>query len=178
MTFVFVFFIVCAAAQINHQVKNTRQCKAGGGMCKQTCVGNDVDTGPCCRNSYRCCQPCDDTQQCTAGGGMCKQKCVDDEEDTGPCCRNSYRCCQPCNVTCGGIFNEPSGTLTSQNYPSNYCNNHDCNYNIIVDDGFKIMLNFTFFHTEKIYYFGRFYDFVKMILLYNIHKVEIILERS
>ncbi|XP_063448528.1 zinc metalloproteinase nas-39-like [Mytilus trossulus] len=132
-------------------------------MCKQTCVGNDVDTGPCCRKSYRCCQPCDDTQQCTAGGGMCKQKCVDDDVDTGPCCQNSYRCCQPCNVTCGGIFNEPSGTFTTRNYPSNYCNDHDCNYNILVNDGFKIMLNFTFFHTEGTGS-DRIYDFVTVLI--------------
>ncbi|XP_063412675.1 uncharacterized protein LOC134695375 [Mytilus trossulus] len=96
--FVFVFFIVCAEAVTTHQAKNERQCKAGGGQCKQTCAVDEEDTGRCCRHSYRCCQPtpCDDTRQytlCNNINGLSKPVCVN-EEDTGigPFFNNN-RCC-------------------------------------------------------------------------------------
>ncbi|XP_071149168.1 tumor necrosis factor-inducible gene 6 protein-like isoform X2 [Mytilus edulis] len=128
---------------------DTRQCKAEGGICKQTCAVDEEDTGRCCRHSYRCCQPtpCDDTLQyklCTDINGLTKPVCVN-EADTGigPFCNNN-RCC-----TCGGTFNGPDGSFASNRYPSNYCNNHDyCIYNITVKKGSRVMLNFTSFHIE------------------------------
>ncbi|CAG2214879.1 unnamed protein product [Mytilus edulis] len=108
MKFVFVLaiFIVCAAAVTIHQVKNTRQCKAEGGICKQTCAVDEEDTGPCCRHSYRCCQTptCNDSlqyAQCKAKHGESKPVCNVNEQDTGigPFC-NGNRCCEPptCNT--------------------------------------------------------------------------------
>ncbi|CAG2250585.1 CUBN [Mytilus edulis] len=180
MKFVFVLaiFIVCAAAVTILKVKNTRQCKAEGGICKQTCAVDEEDTGSCCRNSNRCCQPptCIDTlqyAQCKAKNGDIKPVCDVNEQDTGigPFC-NTNRCCEPptciakvdCNCkfhsicpsdneyedstgncsgsdncfTCGGIFNGPVGSFTSPNYPSKYCNNQNCYYNITVAEGSKI----------------------------------------
>ncbi|CAG2240008.1 unnamed protein product [Mytilus edulis] len=103
MKFVFVLaiFIVCAAAVTVLKVKNTRQCKAEGGICKQTCAVDEEDTGSCCRNSNRCCQPptCIDTlqyAQCKAKNGDIKPVCDVNEQDTGigPFC-NTNRCCEP-----------------------------------------------------------------------------------
>ncbi|XP_071148583.1 CUB and zona pellucida-like domain-containing protein 1 isoform X2 [Mytilus edulis] len=154
--FVLAIFIVCAGAVTIHQVKNTRQCKAEGGICKQTCAVDEEDTGPCCRNSYRCCQPsCNDTLQyaeCNAKNGKSKPVCDVNEQDTGigPFC-NTNRCCEPptCIVTCGGSFKGPEGSFTSPNYPSDYCDNQICNYTIIVEEGSKVMFNFTFVKTEN-----------------------------
>ncbi|XP_071148591.1 scavenger receptor cysteine-rich domain-containing protein DMBT1-like [Mytilus edulis] len=196
MKFVFVLaiFIVCAAAVTILKVKNTRQCKAGGGICKQTCAVDEEDTGSCCRNSYRCCQPptCNDTlqhAQCKAKNGESKPVCDVNEQDTGigpfcnpnRCCepptciasvdcncksstsschwKNEYqdnagncsgsdKCCKPCCFTCGGTFKGPEGRLTSPHYPLNYCNEQRCTYTIIVEEGSKVMLNFTFVELE------------------------------
>ncbi|CAG2244128.1 CUBN [Mytilus edulis] len=195
MKFVFVLaiFIVCAAAVTVLKVKNTRQCKAEGGICKQTCAVDEEDTGSCCRNSNRCCQPptCIDTlqyAQCKAKNGDIKPVCDVNEQDTGigpfcntnRCCEpptciakdcncekldyycpdfNEYEdstgncsgsdiCCKPCCLTCGGIFKGPVGSFTSPNYPSKYCNNQNCYYNITVKAGSKVMLTFTYFHLE------------------------------
>ncbi|CAG2228795.1 CUBN [Mytilus edulis] len=228
MKFVFVLaiFIVCAAAVTVLKVKNTRQCKAEGGICKQTCAVDEEDTGSCCRNSNRCCQPptcigtykcytgsccnsdirclpptCYDTlqyAQCKAKNGDIKPVCDVNEQDTGigPFC-NTNRCCEPptciakvdCNCkkfdfdcpavngyvdstgncsgsdncfTCGGIFNGPVGSFTSPNYPSKYCNNQNCYYNITVKAGSKVMLTFTYFHLEEGKRTGRAYDFVQI----------------
>ncbi|CAG2190818.1 unnamed protein product [Mytilus edulis] len=126
MKFVFVLaiFIVCAAAVTVLKVKNTRQCKAKGGMCKQTCAVDEEDTGSCCHNINRCCQPptCIGTYKCYTGSccnidirclpptfydtlqyAQCKAKngdikpvCDVNEQDTGigPFC-NTNRCCEP-----------------------------------------------------------------------------------
>ncbi|VDI53118.1 Hypothetical predicted protein [Mytilus galloprovincialis] len=192
---VLAVFIVCAAAVTIHQVKNTRQCKAEGGICKQTCAVDDEDTGPCCRNSYRCCQPCNDTlqyAQCKAKNGEIKPVCDVNEQDTGigpfcnpnRCCEpptcivdcncrsstsnchwpteyqdnagncsGSDKCCMPCCLTCGGTFKGPEGSFTSPNYPSNYCNDQICSYTIIVEEGSKVMFNFTFVKLEN-----KFFD--------------------
>ncbi|VDI17827.1 low-density lipoprotein receptor-related protein 3/10/12 [Mytilus galloprovincialis] len=209
MKFVFVLAIciVCAAAVTVLKVKNTRQCKAKGGMCKQTCAVDEEDTGSCCRNSNRCCQPptCIDTlqyAQCKAKNGDIKPVCDVNEQDTGigpfcntnRCCEpptciaqvdcncENYRicpsdeyedstgncsgsdeCCKPCCLTCGGIFNGPVGSFTSPNYPSKYCNNQNCYYNITVAEGSKVMLNFTYYYLEDgINSAGLPFDFVQI----------------
>ncbi|VDI15438.1 Hypothetical predicted protein [Mytilus galloprovincialis] len=51
-------------------------------------------------------------------------------------------------ATCGGIFGGTVGSFTSPYYPSKYCNNHNCNYNITVEEGSKVKLNFTYFNVE------------------------------
>ncbi|XP_071149417.1 kremen protein 1-like [Mytilus edulis] len=209
MKFVFVLaiFIVCAAAVTIHQVKNTRQCKAEDGICKQTCAVDEDDTGPCCRNSYRCCHPstCNDSlqyAQCKAKHGESKPVCNVNEQDTGigpfcngnRCCEpptcntkvdcnckspgfrcpliNEYldiagncsgsnTCCKPCCLTCGGTFNGPEGIFTSTHYPSKYCYNQICRYTIKVEEGSKVMLNFTFFDLEYNMW-GTFTDTVQV----------------
>ncbi|CAG2206980.1 CUBN [Mytilus edulis] len=148
MKVVYVFFIVCAAAVRVNQVKNTRQCKAGDGICKLTCAVDEEDTGSCCRPSYRCCQPpkCNDDTDCN-----CKPVCdseTETEDEEGLCCE-SMKCCKTCNATCGGIFGGTVGSFTSPYYPSKYCNNHYCHYTITVEEGSKVKLNFTYFNTEQ-----------------------------
>ncbi|CAG2241203.1 CSMD [Mytilus edulis] len=148
-------------------------------MCKQTCAVDEEDTGSCCHNINRCCQPptCIGTYKCYTGSccnsdirclpptfydtlqhAQCKAKngdikpvCDVNEQDTGigPFC-NTNRCCEPptCIDSCGGIFNGPVGSFTSPNYPSNYCNNLNCYYNITVKADSKVMLTFTYIHLE------------------------------
>ncbi|XP_063159632.1 cubilin [Candoia aspera] len=44
---------------------------------------------------------------------------------------------------CGGIFQAPQGEIYSPNYPQPYSNNTDCSWVLRVDEGHRIMLNFT-----------------------------------
>ncbi|CAG2201504.1 unnamed protein product [Mytilus edulis] len=156
--------------------ENTRQCKAEGGICKQTCAVDEEDTGSCCRNSNRCCQPptCIDTlqyAQCKAKNGDIKPVCDVNEQDTGigPFC-NTNRCCEPptcivsvdCNCksstdTCrpDTEYQDNAGNCSG----SNRCYKPCChNYVLtIVEEGSKVMLNFTFFELED----GGYSDTVK-----------------
>ncbi|CAC5395729.1 CUBN [Mytilus coruscus] len=50
--------------------------------------------------------------------------------------------------TCGGTLNGPVGSFTSPNYPSDYCNNQNCYYNITVEEGYTMMVIFTTLHLE------------------------------
>ncbi|XP_068116230.1 embryonic protein UVS.2-like [Hyperolius riggenbachi] len=46
------------------------------------------------------------------------------------------------NVTCGGIYSNSSGTVTSPRYPRNTPQNMSCLYNIIAPPGYKIRVRF------------------------------------
>ncbi|CAC5426187.1 CUBN [Mytilus coruscus] len=79
---------------------------------------------------------------------LCKEACNTDGADQeyidiNEECSGNNKCCKPCSSTCGGNFTGPMGSFTSPNYPSNYCNNQDCFYNITVEDGERVILNFT-----------------------------------
>ena len=55
---------------------------------------------------------------------------------------------------CGGskpltVANSPTGELTSPSYPSPYPNNADCQWHILVDDGFLVLLTFVEFDIEE-----------------------------
>lgn len=121
---------------------DTPLCKAEGGQCKSSCEENEEDTGSCC-NEYRCCQPmatCNDTED-----AICRDTCniqVDEYIDITMLCSENTSCCRLCNKQCGGNFTGPMGSFFSPNYPSNYCNNQDCVYNITVNKGSIIMVNF------------------------------------
>ncbi|VDI69789.1 Hypothetical predicted protein [Mytilus galloprovincialis] len=201
--------LCCKSMKCCKTCNDTRQCKAEGGICKQTCAVDEEDTGPCCRHSYRCCQTptCNDSlqyAQCKAKHGESKPVCNVNEQDTGigpfcnenRCCEpptciakvdcnckspgfrcykiNEYldiagncsgsnTCCKPCCLTCGGTFNGPEGSFTSPNYPSYYCNNHICRYTIKVEEGSKVMLNFTFFYLEP----NMWGDFTDTVQVYD-----------
>lgn len=43
---------------------------------------------------------------------------------------------------CGGTRRASKGTITSPNYPGSYESNMDCEYRIIVDPNYRIVLNF------------------------------------
>ncbi|XP_021476232.2 cubilin [Oncorhynchus mykiss] len=49
---------------------------------------------------------------------------------------------------CSETFTSPTGELSSPNFPSNYPNNRQCIYKIIVGVNMQIMLNFTDFNME------------------------------
>ncbi|KAG7527098.1 cubilin [Solea senegalensis] len=52
------------------------------------------------------------------------------------------------STDCGETFTSPTGSLSSPNYPSNYPNNRDCVFKIILQVNVQIMLNFTNFELE------------------------------
>ncbi|VDI21045.1 Hypothetical predicted protein [Mytilus galloprovincialis] len=84
----------------------------------------------------------------------CKDACNTDVAgqeyiDINGVCSGNNTCCKPCSDTCGGSFTGPMGSFTSPNFPSNYCNNQDCYFNITVEDGDRVMLNFTTLHTAS-----------------------------
>lgn len=43
---------------------------------------------------------------------------------------------------CGGTRHASKGTITSPNYPGSYESNMDCEYRIVVDPNYNIVLNF------------------------------------
>ncbi|KAM3968031.1 cubilin [Aphomia sociella] len=45
-------------------------------------------------------------------------------------------------AVCGGIYNSPTGFISSKNYPKNYENDMDCTWSITVADKHRILLNF------------------------------------
>ncbi|XP_064190205.1 cubilin [Anguilla rostrata] len=49
---------------------------------------------------------------------------------------------------CGGIVTAPSGEIHSPGYPNNYPNNVDCSWVINVDDGHRVLFNFTLLEIE------------------------------
>ncbi|XP_043916230.1 cubilin-like [Protopterus annectens] len=53
------------------------------------------------------------------------------------------------STVCGAEYLEPTGVLTSPNYPNNYPNNRDCVYRIVVESNKQIRLNFTDFRLES-----------------------------
>ncbi|CAC5389365.1 CUBN [Mytilus coruscus] len=136
------------------------QCKARNGESKPLCDVNEQDTGigPFC-NDNRCCEPptCIAKKDCICKKTSCNSN--EYEENIGTC-SGSDTCCKPCCLTCGGTFNGPVGSFTSPNYPSDYCNNQNCYYIITVEEGSKIMLNFTNVHLEISN--GVAYDLVKV----------------
>ncbi|CAM9531973.1 unnamed protein product [Lampetra fluviatilis] len=52
------------------------------------------------------------------------------------------------STTCGQVFTDPSGVMTSPNYPANYPGYRECIYTITVGAGRQIALNFTDFLLE------------------------------
>ncbi|CAG2206443.1 unnamed protein product [Mytilus edulis] len=151
------------------------RCKCGKACCKctdtcpvgstcmsegETCDGTK-DTNGCCGNMF-CCTPIPTTTPHEVDC-VCKDTCDrdgTDEEyvDINKGCSGNNTCCKPCSSTCGGSFNALMGSFTSPNYPSNYCNNQDCIYNITVEDGNTVLFNFTTIHLDV----GMNQDFVKV----------------
>ncbi|KAJ8389047.1 hypothetical protein AAFF_G00124440 [Aldrovandia affinis] len=49
---------------------------------------------------------------------------------------------------CGGAFTAPSGEIHSPGYPNNYPNNVDCSWVISVDEGHRVLFNFSLLEIE------------------------------
>ena len=54
----------------------------------------------------------------------------------------------PTGQSCGNTFTSPTGTLTSENYPSNYPSLSDCSNIISVPDATSILIQFNAFEVE------------------------------
>ncbi|GFN89691.1 cubilin, partial [Plakobranchus ocellatus] len=59
---------------------------------------------------------------------------------------------------CGGVYNGPSGVITSPNYPNNYNDNDDCAWLIRAPEGMVIKVNVTDFEFER--HSNCHYDFM------------------
>ena len=72
--------------------------------------------------------------------------------------------------SCGYIFTDRQGNLTSPNYPFSYPNNLNCRWTISATAGDYIYLNFTYFYVRGYYYsYGNYgynsycpYDYVEI----------------
>ncbi|CAG9862752.1 unnamed protein product [Phyllotreta striolata] len=53
-----------------------------------------------------------------------------------------------CQDACGGVFNQPNGTITSPLFPNLYPANKNCTWEIIASPQHKITVNFTHFDLE------------------------------
>ncbi|CAG2229386.1 CUBN [Mytilus edulis] len=153
------------------------RCRCGKACCKctdtcpvgstcmsegETCDGLKDKNG-CCGNKF-CCSPIPVTTPHEVDC-VCKDTCnrdgADEEYvDINEGCSGTNTCCKPCSSTCGGSFTEPMGSFTSPNFPSNYCNKQDCIYNITVEDGNKVLFNFTTIHFDSV--FGSVPDFIEV----------------
>ncbi|XP_071144212.1 tumor necrosis factor-inducible gene 6 protein-like [Mytilus edulis] len=144
MKIVAIFFIVIAAVVMIHHVEGRRRN-----------VHNERKEA--FRNKIR---KYERKEKCRRNNGYekdvgclnCKDACNTDVAgqeyiDINGVCSGNNTCCKPCSDTCGGSFTGPMGSFTSPNFPSNYCNNQNCYFNITVEDGDRVMLNFTTLHT-------------------------------
>ena len=53
------------------------------------------------------------------------------------------------HIVCGGELTNPSGIITSPNYPFNYPSSRQCEWSIVVPSGQQILLNVTDFLMES-----------------------------
>ena len=69
---------------------------------------------------------------------------------------------------CGGLFHSPTGALSTPNYPSSYPHNTECVWDINVDSGYIVTLQFNPpFDMEN--HGTCDYDYVEVILCQFIH---------
>lgn len=52
---------------------------------------------------------------------------------------NNSLCC--CITDCGGVVTNPSGVITSPNYPQNYPQNQACIWKITAPEGYQIKVS-------------------------------------
>ncbi|XP_028837038.1 complement component 1, r subcomponent [Denticeps clupeoides] len=102
-----------------------------------------------------------DVDECSApeaAGGMgpvCSQICLNTLGSYFCSCRHGYNL-RPDQHTCvlscgGGVFRESQGTITSPDFPGPSPHGLDCQYEISLEPGYTITLNFTGkFHIERI----------------------------
>ena len=66
-------------------------------------------------------------------------------------------------VRCGGVFNESTETIESENYPNNYPRNQQCVYKIQVEENHVVLLKFETFETEENF------DFVTVCIIIYVY---------
>uniref|UniRef100_A0A3B4DI19 complement subcomponent C1r n=1 Tax=Pygocentrus nattereri TaxID=42514 RepID=A0A3B4DI19_PYGNA len=91
----------------------------------------------------------------------CSQICLNTLGSYMCACNHGYQLQadgRTCVLDCGGgVYKESEGTLSSPGYPNISPRGLDCVYNISVQPGFEVTLNFTHnFHIEQIYNKGHF----------------------
>ncbi|KAL6488935.1 hypothetical protein MHYP_G00026760 [Metynnis hypsauchen] len=91
----------------------------------------------------------------------CSQICLNTLGSYMCACHHGYQLGadgRTCVLDCGGgVYKESEGTLSSPGYPNPSPRGLDCIYNISVQPGFEVTLNFTHsFHIEQIYNKGHF----------------------
>eukprot|EP00058_Branchiostoma_floridae_P010532 XP_002596020.1 hypothetical protein BRAFLDRAFT_84097 [Branchiostoma floridae] len=68
--------------------------------------------------------------------------------------------------SCGGALTASSATFSSPNYPSRYPNNQNCQYDIRVASGHKVMLTFNSFELQDASWSGACTDYVEIYDLF------------
>ncbi|OWF53288.1 Protein SpAN [Mizuhopecten yessoensis] len=95
---------------------------------------------------YNCGSKCSPGLMCENGGYVGPQcTCVCPKQLTGRTCSQTVHE----NMDCGGVLDEPTGTITSPGYPDKYSNKAACNWMIQAGQGKAITLVFRAFSVEK-----------------------------
>jgi len=63
-------------------------------------------------------------------------------------------------AVCGNTLTQPTGMITSPNYPSTYPHQRECEWTIIAPQGMQILLNVTDFAIER--HFQCNYDYLEI----------------
>lgn len=89
--------------------------------------------------------------ECLDSNHGCEHECINMVGGYRCECRIGYELHsdgKKCENACGGVVESLNGTITSPSFPDLYPPNKNCIWEIIAPQGFRILLNFTFFDLE------------------------------
>lgn len=89
--------------------------------------------------------------ECLGSNHGCEQECINTFGGYHCECRIGYELHsdrKKCENACGGIIESSNGTISSPSFPDLYPPNKNCIWEIVAEEGFRILLNFTFFDLE------------------------------
>ncbi|KAH9413647.1 Bone morphogenetic protein 1 [Dermatophagoides pteronyssinus] len=89
--------------------------------------------------------------ECLDSDHGCEHECINTFGGYRCECRIGYELHsdgKKCEDACGGIIESLNGTISSPSFPDLYPPNKNCIWEIVAPEGFRILLNFTFFDLE------------------------------
>lgn len=89
--------------------------------------------------------------ECKLSAHGCEQNCINTLDGYSCACRLGYKLrsdMKTCEINCGGIINATNGTIESPAFPNAYPANEECIWEIVSNDPYRIVLNFTHFELE------------------------------
>nr|XP_046916877.1 tolloid-like protein 1 isoform X2 [Dermatophagoides farinae] len=89
--------------------------------------------------------------ECLDSNHGCEHECINTYGGYHCECRIGYELHsdgKKCEDACGGLIESSNGTISSPSFPDLYPPNKNCIWKIVAPEGFRILLNFTFFDLE------------------------------